>query len=484
VNLKNLTITESLRMLREKKTSASELVRDQLDHIEKDDPKIGAYLYVDKAGALQAAEERDRLGAYDLPLAGVPLAVKDVITTSDMPSTAGSKLLEGYLSPYDATVVRKLKEAGAILIGKTNCDEFAMGSSTENSAYQKTRNPWDLERVPGGSGGGSAAAVAADLAVAALGTDTGGSIRQPASFTGTVGLKPTYGLVSRFGLIALASSLDQIGPVTKTVEDSSRLLSVISGSDENDATSLISDPFVEADLKNFKLKGLRIGLPKEYFGQGVERSIRDAVVTLAEKLEEQGAKTDWVSLPSSEQALSVYYIILPSEASSNLARYDGVRFGRRESAASVLEIYLKTRSSYLGAEPKRRIMLGTYALSAGYYEAYYDRATRVQQQIRNDFDRAWQKFDLLVSPTTPTTAFKFGSTKTPLQMYMNDILTLPSNLAGNTALSVPIGLVEGLPVGLQIIGPQLAEKKVLQLGQRVEELAQFEKLEKLHESLG
>lgn len=485
MNLKNLTITQSLKLLRDKEVSCLELVQDQLDHIDKFDSKIGSYLYVDQAGALKAAEARDKEGSYELPLAGVPLAIKDVLVTSDMPTTAGSKTLEGYLSPYDATAVKKLKAAGAILLGKTNCDEFAMGSSTENSAYQATKNPWDLTRVPGGSGGGSAAAVAADLAVAALGTDTGGSIRQPAAFTGTVGLKPTYGRVSRYGVVALASSLDQVGPVTKSVEDAARLLSVIAGFDENDATSLKEAvPTYEAGLRDLRIKGLKVGLPKEYFGQGVDQAVKDAVTTFAETLAEQGAKVDWVSLPTSEQALAVYYIILPSEASSNLARYDGVRFGKRHNAVSVLDLYLKTRSGYLGPEPKRRIMLGTYALSSGYYDDYYVKATKVQHLIRADFERVWQKFDLLVSPTSPTTAFKFGSTKTPLEMYMNDILTLPSNLAGNTSLSVPIGLVEGLPVGLQIIGPHLSEKKVLQLGRRVEEMAQFEKLEKLHESLG
>jgi aspartyl-tRNA(Asn)/glutamyl-tRNA(Gln) amidotransferase subunit A len=355
-----------------------------------------------------------------------------------------------------------------------------MGSSTENSSYQLTKNPWDRARVPGGSGGGSAAAVAADLAVAALGTDTGGSIRQPAAFTGTVGLKTTYGRVSRYGVVALASSLDQVGPVTKNVTDAARLLSVIAGADENDATSLPGKAEAyEAGLDDLKLKGLRIGLAKEYFGSGVDEGIRDAVITMTEKLEELGAKIDWVSLPTSEQALSVYYIILPSEASTNLSRYDGIRFGKRAQASSVLETYLKSRSSYLGAEPKRRIMLGTYALSAGYYDAYFRKASEVRQLIRDDFHRAWEKFDLLISPTTPTTAFKFGAKKTPLEMYMNDILTLPSNLAGNTALSVPVGLLEGLPVGLQIIGPELSEKKVLQLGKKIEDLAQFEKLEKL-----
>lgn len=479
MNLKNLTISETLRMLRDKEVSTAELVRDLISHIEKEDLSIGSYLYLDKEGAIKAAEERDKNGNFDLPLAGVPVAVKDVIATRDLPTTAGSKILEGYLSPYDATVIRKLKEAGAILVGKTNCDEFAMGSSTENSAYQKTRNPWDKETVPGGSGGGSAAAVAADLTVAALGTDTGGSIRQPAAFTGTVGLKPTYGRVSRYGVVALASSLDQVGPVTKDVTDAATLLGVIAGFDENDATS--SKEKVEEygnDLGKLNQKGFKIGLPKEYFGEGVDIKVRDAVITVTEKLEELGAKVDWVSLPTSEQALSVYYIVLPSEASANLARYDGIRFGKRIAGSSVLETYLKSRT-LLGDEPKRRIMLGTYALSAGYYDAYYKKATEIRQLIKEDFDRAFKKFDLLISPTAPTVAFKFGAKKTPLAMYMNDILTLPSNLAGNTAISIPVALANGLPIGLQIIGPDFSEKKVLQLAKKVEDLAQFNKLERV-----
>lgn len=478
MNLQDLTIIETLKLLRHKEVKTTDLVRDQLDHIKKLDQKIGAYLFVNSEAALREAEERDKNGDFSQPLAGVPIAVKDVIVTSHQPSTAASKILGGYLSPYDATVVRKLKDAGAIILGKTNCDEFAMGSSTENSAYQKTHNPWDLSTVPGGSGGGSAAAVAADLTVAAIGTDTGGSIRQPAAFTGTVGLKPTYGRVSRYGVIALASSLDQVGPVTKDVTDAAALLSVMAGVDPNDATS--SGEKVEdygLGLDGLKLKGLRIGLPKEYFGEGVEEPVKNSILELSKKLEKLGAKVDWVTLPTSEQALSVYYIVLPSEASSNLARYDGIRFGKRAKVTSVLETYLKTREDGLGAEPKRRIMLGTYALSAGYYDAYYKKAKEVQELIREDFDRAFQRFDLLLSPTAPTTAFKFGAKKTPLEMYMNDILTLPANLAGNCAISVPAALSGGLPVGAQVIGPHFAEKKVLQLGKKIEEIVNFPKFE-------
>ncbi len=474
MNLKGLGITETLRMLRSKEISALELVRDQLTHIEKMDPTFRAYLFVDQQGALKEAEQRDRQGTFDLPLSGVPIAIKDVICTTDSPTTAGSKILQGYVSPYQATVVKKLKDAGAIIIGKTNCDEFAMGSSTENSAYQKTLNPWDPSTVPGGSGGGSAAAVAADLAVAALGTDTGGSIRQPASFTGTVGLKPTYGRVSRYGVVALASSLDQVGPVTKNVTDAAILLAVIAGADENDATSTQEKVAnYSRDLDKLKIKGLKIGLPKEYFGSGVDEEIKEQVQAVAKKLEDLGAAVDWVSLPTSEQALSVYYIILPSEASSNLARYDGIRYGARAQATSALATYLKSREAGLGAEPKRRIMLGTYALSAGYFDAYYKKAVQVQQLIRDDFDQSFKKFDLLISPTTPTTAFKFGARTSPLAMYMNDILTLPSNLAGNTAISIPIGLSNGLPVGIQVIGPHWSEEVVLQTAKQIENLVKF-----------
>lgn len=477
MNLNGLTITETLTMLRGKQVSCVELVTDQLDNIKKIDPKIGAYLYVDSQGALLQAAALDKMGTFDAPLSGVPVALKDVLCTIDCPTTAGSKILSGYVSPYEGQVVKALRQAGAIILGKTNCDEFAMGSSTENSAYHKTSNPWGRARVPGGSGGGSAAAVAADLAVAALGTDTGGSIRQPAAFTGTVGLKPSYGRVSRSGVVALASSLDQVGPVTKNVTDSAHLLRVIAGYDPGDATSSTAGvPNYTTSLDTMDLKKIRIGLPKEYFGSGVDSAVKDAVLAVVKKLTGAGAKTDWASLPTSEQALSVYYIILPSEASSNLARYDGIRYGLRQTESSILDTYLSSRQAGFGEEPKRRIMLGTYALSAGYYDAYYKKANQVRQLIRDDFEKAWEKFDLLISPTTPTTAFKFGAKKTPLQMYMNDILTLPSNLAGSTAISIPISLVGGLPVGLQIIGPAFQEHQVLRLAKKIEDIVKFEGL--------
>lgn len=467
-------------MLRNKELSAAEITRAHLDRIEKLDPKLHAFLYIDKQGAQEKAEILDKSSDFSAPMAGVPLALKDVITTTDMPTTAASKILEGYVSPYEATVTSKLREAGAIFLGKTNLDEFAMGSSTENSGYQKTMNPWDLERVPGGSGGGSATAVTADLTVAALGTDTGGSIRQPAAFTGSVGLKPTYGLVSRYGVIALASSLDQVGPVTKNVSDCAYLLDIIAGLDPNDATNLMHRENYYEGLNEFELKGLKIGLPKEYFGAGINPQISAQIKELVHKIELAGAFVEEVSVPHSEEALSVYYIILPSEASSNLARYDGIRYGARAQATSVLDTYLKTRELGLGDEPKRRIILGTYALSAGYADEFYKKAVTVQQLIRQDFVEAFKKVDLMISPTAPSVAFKFGAASTPLQMYMNDILTLPINLAGNCAISIPAGLVDNLPIGLQIIGPHLGEKKVLQLAKKIEDFVQFDKLGEPH----
>jgi aspartyl-tRNA(Asn)/glutamyl-tRNA(Gln) amidotransferase subunit A len=476
MNLTNLSIIESLSLLREKKVSATELVSSHIERIEKLDGELGAFLYIDHQGAIKKAEELDRRSDFSNTLSAVPFAIKDSILTSDMPSTAGSKILKGFVSPYNATVVEKIKNAGAIVLGKTNMDEFGMGSSTENSGYQKTLNPWDFARVPGGSGGGSAVAVAADLAVAGLGEDTGGSIRQPAAFTGTVGLKPTYGLVSRYGVVAYASSFDQVGPVTKNVLDSAYLFNIISGPDDNDATSLsyTQDYFSEIDMG--ELKGLKIGLPKEYFDEGIDRSIAEKVRWVAKHLESIGVEIVEVSLPHSGEALSVYYIIALSEASSNLARYDGIRFGPRAKSSSVVETYLKTRAEGFGAEPKRRIILGTYALSAGYADEFYKRAVAVRQLINQDFLEAFQKVDLLLGPTTPTTAFKFDSNATPLEMYMNDILTVPVNLSGIPALSIPIGLLGNLPVGLQIIGPRLGEKKIFQVAKKIEDMVGFDKL--------
>jgi aspartyl-tRNA(Asn)/glutamyl-tRNA(Gln) amidotransferase subunit A len=480
MNLTNLSITESLKLLRSKEVSSGELTKSHLDRIGLLDEKLQTYLFVDHEGASQKAENLDKSGDFSLPLSGVCFSVKDAILTSDMPSTAGSKILRGFLSPYDATVVNKIREAGAIVLGKGNMDEFGMGSSTENSGYQETRNPWDLERVPGGSGGGSAAAVAADMAVAGLGEDTGGSIRQPASFTGTVGLKTTYGLVSRYGVVAYASSLDQVGPVTKNVTDCAYLLNIIAGIDPYDANSLNTSDEYLTGLGEVNLNSLKIGLPKEYFGEGVSKEITDLIRSIATKLESLGTSIEEVSLPHSEEALSVYYIVALSEASSNLARYDGIRYGPRAKASSVLETYLKTREEGFGDEVKRRIILGTYALSAGYADEFYKKAVAVQHLIRQDFLEAFHKVDLLIGPTTPTTAFKFNSTSKPLEMYLNDVLTVPINLAQIPALSIPVGLLNGLPAGLQIIGPHLGEKKVLQLAKKIEELVEFDKLGEPH----
>jgi len=399
-------------------------------------------------------------------LAGIPMAVKDNMLVEDVRCTAGSKILENYIAPYDATVIKKLKVKGVVILGKTNMDEFAMGSSTENSAFFPTKNPHDLNRVPGGSSGGSAAAVAANLCAFALGSDTGGSIRQPASFCGIVGLKPTYGAVSRYGLIAFASSLDQIGPMTKTVEDCQIVFDIIKGKDELDSTS------VESNLKSeiLNLKSLKIGIPKEYFVKGidpgVEKVIKEAIKKYEEiKYEEIGAKIEEISLPHTEYALPCYYIIAPSEASANLARYDGIKYGySTKKAKDLMEVYLKSKEEGFGAEVRRRVMLGSYVLSAGYYEAYYLRAQKVRTLIRDDFNKAFQKVDVIFTPVSPTPAFKFGEKiDDPLKMYLSDIFTAPINLAGLPAISIPGGRVGNLPIGFQIIGKPFEEEKIFEV---------------------
>jgi aspartyl-tRNA(Asn)/glutamyl-tRNA(Gln) amidotransferase subunit A len=411
----------------------------------------------------------------DAPLAGVPLAVKDLFCTEGVPSQSGSRILEGYLPPYTATVVRRLQEAGAGLLAKTNQDEFAMGSSNENSAYGPVRNPWDRERVPGGSSGGSAAAVAAGLAPWALGTDTGGSIRQPAALCGIVGMKPTYGSVSRYGMIAFASSLDQAGPLTRDVRDAALLLRHMVARDECDATSLafpgeISPPSTE------RLDGVRLGVPEELSGEGIEAGVLDAFRAALAQAESLGAQVSEVRLPHAPHALSAYYVIAPAEASSNLARFDGVRYGlRAEDPTDLLDMYTRTRHDGFGAEVKRRIMLGTYALSSGYYDAYYGRAQRVRTKISEDFKRAFEHVDLIVTPTAPSVAFKLGEkTADPLAMYLNDFCTVPMSLAGIPAISIPCGLSEGLPVGLQIAGPAFSENRVLDAAYALEQSLGFD----------
>jgi len=400
---------------------------------------------------------------------GIPMAVKDNILIADLPCTAGSKILENYIAPYDATVIKKLRDAGAIFLGKTNMDEFAMGSSTENSGFFPTKNPHDLSRVPGGTSGGSAAAVAADDCCYALGSDTGGSIRQPASFCGVVGLKPTYGAVSRYGLISFASSLDQIGLFAKTAEDAKIIFEAIKGKDELDSTS--AEPNFKSKILN--LKSVKIGIPKEYFIEGMEIEVEKIIKNAIKKIEALGVKIEKISLPHSKYALACYYIICTSEASANLARYDGIRYGCKSQIKSQIqnltEVYLENRGQGFGTEVKRRIMLGTYALSTGYYEAYYLKAQKVRTLIKQDFDKAFEKIDFVLTPTSPTPAFKLGEkTKDLLQMYLSDIFTVPVSLAGIPALSLPIGKTQGLPVGLQIIGKPFQEKKILNFANYLE----------------
>ncbi len=464
--LTELTIHELGQRFRQGELTPSEAARAYLARIEAVDRKVGAYLTVTREQALAQAAEADarfRAGSSRGPLDGVPIAVKDVLCTRGIRTTCGSKILEHFVPPYDATAVARLRDAGAVLLGKLNMDEFAMGSSTENSAFFPTKNPWDLTRVPGGSSGGSAAAVAADLAAAALGTDTGGSIRQPAAFCGDVGLKPTYGRVSRYGLVAFASSLDQIGPLTKDVEDAALVLQAIAGHDPMDSTSVdLPVPDYRAELGK-GAEGLRIGIPAEYFIEGLDPEVEAAVRAAIRVLEQLGARTEPVSLPHTEYGLAAYYLIAPAEASSNLARYDGVKYGLRVAKTrDVVEMYSKTRAAGFGAEVRRRVMLGTYALSAGYYDAYYGRAQRVRTLVRRDFVEAFARVDLIAAPTTPGVAFKFGEKEDPLQMYLNDVFTIPVNLAGLPGLSVPAGFtMSGLPVGLQLIGRAFDEAPLL-----------------------
>jgi len=461
MRLNELTIAQAARGLKRKELSSVELTQTVFEQIKKRDLKVKAFLSLDEKGALSSAKEIDEKRAHEDilgGLAGIPVAIKDNILVRGLKCSAASKILENYVAPYDATVISKLKEAGAVIIGKTNMDEFAMGSSTENSAFFATKNPYDLQRVPGGSSGGSAAAVAANETIYALGSDTGGSIRQPASFCGVVGLKPTYGAVSRFGLMAMASSLDQIGPITKTVGDCQTVFDAINGKDKLDSTSV--DLKKEIRNTKFEIKNLRIGMPKEYFAQGLDKDVEKLVKEAIKKLENLGARVKEINLPYSEYALACYYIIMPSEVSANLARYDGIKYGYSEfdKAGDLMEVYLGSRHHGFGAEPRRRIMLGTYTLSAGYYDAYYLKAQKVRTLIEQDFEKAFKEVDVIMTPVSPTPAFKFGEKiDDPLKMYLSDIYTVSINLAGVPALSMPCGRVDGLPVGLQIVGPQMGE---------------------------
>jgi aspartyl-tRNA(Asn)/glutamyl-tRNA(Gln) amidotransferase subunit A len=463
-DLTQLSLTELRRALQQGETSSVAATEATLARIAAVDNELRSYLTVSDEMALEqaAAADRRRAEGEDGLLLGIPVAIKDIICTRGVATTAGSQILADFIPPYDAFVVERLKEAGAVILGKTNTDEFAMGSSTENSAFVTTRNPWDLERVPGGSSGGSAAAVAAGLAYAALGTDTGGSVRQPASFCGLVGLRPTYGRVSRWGVIAFASSLDQVGPFGRTVADCATLFQLVAGYDKRDSTSLnVPVPDYLAALTG-DIRGLRIGVPEEYFQEGIEADVATAVQAALDQLAALGAILQPIRLPHTRYALPVYYLIAPAEASANLARYDGVRYGPRLEGDDLLDSYKKTRSLF-GPEVKRRIMLGTYALSAGYYEAYYGRALKVRHLIAQDFQHAFQEVDVMATPTSPTTAFKLGErADDPLSMYLADIFTLPLNLSGGCGLSVPCGFDRhGLPIGLQLIGDSLQEATIL-----------------------
>ena len=477
MDLTLLTIDAARSAIQERKTSASALAESFYSKIENDDPRIGAFLTLSKERAMAKAAEMDALAAKGEklpPLGGVPVGIKDVMITKGIRTTAGSKILGNYVPPYDCTAVARLEAAGAVVLGKLNCDEFAMGSSNENSAWKPVHNPRDLSRVPGGSSGGSAAAVAADMAVAALGSDTGGSIRQPASFCGVVGLMPTYGRVSRYGLIAFASSLDHIGPLTKTVKDAAIVLRTMAGRDPMDSTSAeLPVPDYVAELEK-AVRGLKIGVAKEYLGEGLDPEVRKAIEAAIQKLARQGCEIVDVSLQHTKYAIPTYYIVATAEASSNLARFDGVRYGyRAKDARTLSEMYRRSRDQGFGAEVKRRIMLGTYALSAGYYDAYYLKAQRVRTLLTWDFEEAFKKVDAIVAPVSPTAAFKLGEkVDDPLAMYLADIYTVTADLAGIPGISVPCGETkEKLPIGLQILGRHFDESTILRVAQASENAA-------------
>lgn len=481
MTLLDMTISQARQALADRQVSAAELTEASFARIAQTDGRVQAFLTLNEEGAKAQAnriDERRAAGEALHPLAGIPAGLKDNIVSEGMRTTCASRFLENFEPVYDGTVARKLKEADVVTVGKLNMDEFAMGGSNENSAYQVTRNPWDLERVPGGSSGGSAAAVAAGQVSFALGSDTGGSIRQPASYCGIVGLKPTYGLVSRFGLVAFASSLDQIGPLTNTVEDAAHVLQAIAGYDPMDSTSAQVDVPDYAAALSGEVRGLRIGVPAEYIGPGVDPKVKEAVLGALKVYEQLGATWEEVSMPHTDYAVATYYLLASSEASSNLARFDGVRYGvRAEQPGNLLELYLQSRSQGFGPEVKRRIMLGTYALSSGYYDAYYLKAQKVRTLIQRDFEQAFERYDILLGPTAPTTAFRLGEQiDDPLQMYLNDILTIPVSLAGVPAISIPCGLADGMPVGLQLIGRAFDEATVLRAAHAFEQHTDHHKL--------
>ena len=480
MSLNELGVRESAEGLAAKKFSSVELTQAVIDCVREKDGEIGAYLTFDEEGALAAAKAADeaRAAGGESPLLGVPVAIKDLINVKGQPCTCASKMLKGYVSPYDATVIRNLKSAGVVCAGRVNMDEFAMGSSTENSGLGVTRNPYDVTRVPGGSSGGSAAAVGGDLAIAALGTDTGGSIRQPASFCNIVGLKPSYGRVSRFGVTAFASSLDQVGPMTKSVDDAAMLLQILAGHDEMDGTTP-KDPVPDymKSMEGASMKGVRIGLPKEYYDvSGLDPEVKRITDEAIKACEAAGAELVEVSLPHTEYAMAVYYIIAPAEASANLARFDGVRYGHRSGRSDdVFSLYARSRAEGFGPEVKRRIIMGTYVLSSGYYDAYYGRASKVRTLIRRDFEDVFRKVDTLLTPVAPTPAFKLGEVQDPLTMYLNDLFTIPGSLAGNCSMSVPAGFAAAgdtrLPVGVQFICDAYREDTLLRVGKAFEQLS-------------
>jgi aspartyl-tRNA(Asn)/glutamyl-tRNA(Gln) amidotransferase subunit A len=477
----DLKLSEIHNRLHSKQLSVAELVEHSFGRISDTDDKIGAFLTLNEEGARKEARALDTLlasGGERGLLFGLPAGIKDNIVTEGLRTTCGSQFLDNHIPIYDAAVVSKLQAAQSVTIGKLNMDEFAMGGSNENSSYHPVHNPWDLDRVPGGSSGGSAASVAARQVYFSLGSDTGGSIRQPAAYCGVVGLKPTYGLVSRFGLVAFASSLDQIGPITKNVEDSAFVLQAIAGHDERDSTSAnVEIPDYLSSLTG-DVKGLRIGVPKEYLGQGIDPQVKERVLEALKVFESMGAVWEEVSLPHTDYAVATYYLLASSEASSNLARFDGVRYGvRADNPSNLLDLYRRSRSEGFGAEVKRRIMLGTYALSSGYYDAYYKKAQQVRTLIKRDFDDVFARFDLIIGPTAPTTAFKLGEqVDDPLTMYLNDICTIPVSLAGVPAISIPCGTADGLPVGLQIIGKPFDEQTVLRAAHAFESQTGYDSL--------
>ncbi|MGI4788422.1 MAG: Asp-tRNA(Asn)/Glu-tRNA(Gln) amidotransferase subunit GatA [Janthinobacterium lividum] len=479
MELYELTAHEIAAKLTSREVSAREVTDSVLDRIGDIEGHVKAYVTVTEAIAqtqADAVDEARARGDVLSPLAGIPLALKDNLSTNGIETTCSSKMLKGYLPPYNATVVEKLIATGSVFVGKANLDEFAMGSSTENSAFGTSHNPWNLETVPGGSSGGSTAAVAAGEAIWALGSDTGGSIRQPAAFCGVVGLKPTYGRVSRYGLIAFASSLDQIGPITKDVHDAALLMNVLSGHDPMDSTSVVLDVPDYTKSLTHDVKGLKIGVPKEYFAQGVSPAVAEAVQAAIAQLVSMGAVAEEISLPHSEYALPTYYIIAPAEASSNLARYDGVRFGHRTGrATNHVDLFEKTREEGFGPEVKQRIMIGTYALSAGYYDAFYVKAQKVRTLIKRDFDEAFAKYDVIIAPTAPTVAFKIGAVSDPLAMKLNDVLTIPANMAGIPAISLPCGFSSGLPIGLQIMAPAFGEEVLFRIAYAYEQANEWHK---------